>query len=79
MAKEGNGYTPPIATTRFYTDVDVGDTGVLDDGDFAADWIMEIDDRWITMGCAGFIFCPSAVMTQADFARWLARTFGFAS
>ena len=78
LVNEGFGYTPPIALSSPYTDVDIGDPGVLDDGDFGADWIVELDTRAITEGCGGSEFCPEDAMTHAGFARWLSRTFGFA-
>ena len=68
-AKHGDSYTPPEATGIF-DDVDLGH--------WAADWIEQLYDEGITVGCGTdpLRYCPNASVTRAQMAVFLMRTFG---
>jgi len=80
-ASSGSAYLPPTATSNPYADVDIGDPAVFGDGDFASDWIAEFTALDLTNGCDGddlgdgLNYCPNQVMTKAEFANLLMRTF----
>ncbi len=66
-AKFGAGYTPPPATGVF---------GDVSPGYWAAAWIETLAAEGITGGCGGGNYCPEAVVTRAQMAVFLVRTFG---
>ncbi len=65
-AKYGAAYSPPPATGIF-SDVATGY--------WAARWIEQLAAEGITGGCGGGRYCPSAVVTRAQMAVFLARAF----
>ena len=64
----GADHTPPVATGVF------GDVPI---NHWAAPWIEQLADQEITLGCGGSNFCPDSVVTRAQMAVFLIRTFGF--
>ena len=65
-AKHGSGYAPPTAVGIF-TDVPPNS--------FAADWIEELSREGVTAGCAPGKYCPTALLSRAQIATFLVRTF----
>jgi hypothetical protein len=61
---------PPTPATGVFSDVSPTDP-------FAA-WIEELSRRGITSGCGSGKYCPNQVVTRAQMAAFLARTFGIA-
>jgi hypothetical protein len=68
-AKHGGSYTPPGASGIF-SDVDLNH--------WAADWIEELYNEGITMGCGTdpLRYCPDISVTRAQMAVFLVRSFG---
>lgn len=65
-AKHGADYTPPPSA------------GIFDDVDlsyWAAAWIEQLANEDITSGCGGGSYCPEDVITRAQMAVFLVRTF----
>ncbi len=67
-ARHGGGYSPPPATGVF---------GDVDPGYWAAAWIEQLAAEGVTSGCGGGDFCPTALVTRAQMAVFLSRTFEF--
>jgi hypothetical protein len=67
---DGGTYVPPTPATGVFSDVSPTDP-------FAA-WIEELSRRGITSGCGPGKYCPNQVVTRAQMAAFLARTFGIA-
>ena len=63
----GSAYTPPAATGTVFADVP--------STHWAAAWIEELAAEGITSGCGGGNYCPEAVVTRAQMAVFLVRTF----
>ena len=63
----GTAFTPPPAVGTVFADVSASD--------FAAAWIEELAAEGITGGCGGGNFCPNAVVTRAEMAVLLVKTF----
>ena len=66
-AKFGSGFSPPAATGLF-TDVPIGS--------FAANFIEQLAAEGITAGCGNGNYCQNQVVTRAQMAVFLVRTFG---
>ena len=64
---EGSAYAPP-ACTQVFNDVPCPSP--------FANWIEELADRGITIGCGGGNFCPTLPNTRGQMAVFLTRTFG---
>ena len=69
-AKYGPGYQPPTPTTQRFTDVGLADP--------FAPWIDRLAEEGITGGCSTnpAQFCPGQIVTRAQMAVFLVRTFG---
>ena len=65
---QGSSYTPPACTGTVFFDVKC--TGLFDA------WIEDLEDRNITGGCGGGMYCPNNFVTRAQMAVFLVRTFG---
>jgi len=65
-AEHGTGYTPPSATGVF------GDVAV---GYWADRWIERLALEGITSGCGGGNYCPDGLVTRAQMAIFLVKTF----
>ncbi len=65
-ARYGANYRPPPVTGIF------NDVGA---GYWAAAWIEQLSREGITSGCGGGNFCPNRVVTRAQMAVFLVRTF----
>ena len=65
-AKHGAYYRPPQAVGRF---------GDVDSSFWAVDWIDQLAEEGITVGCGGGNFCPHDPVTRAQMAVFLVRTF----
>jgi hypothetical protein len=67
--REGSSYVPPAAVGAF---LDVPVTSVF------APWVEELARRGVTAGCSvnPSLFCPGAVVTRAQMAVFLTRSFG---
>jgi len=65
-AKYGTGYSPPAATGVF---------GDVDLSHWAVHWIEALAAEGITAGCGNGNFCPEDVVTRAQMAVFLVRTF----
>jgi len=66
-AEHGSGYTPPPATGTVFGDVTAG-------SQFAA-FIEQLAAEGITLGCGGGNYCPETVVTRAQMALFLIRTY----
>jgi len=66
-AKHGQDYLPPTPTGMF-NDVDLNH--------WAAPWIEQLANEGITTGCGPTIYCPKDVVTRAQMAVFLVKTFG---
>lgn len=66
-AKYGAAYSPPAATGTAFIDVP--------SNSFAAAWIEKLVADGITSGCGGGNYCPFNVVTRAQMAVFLQRTF----
>ncbi|MCP3879088.1 MAG: hypothetical protein GY701_11970, partial [Sulfitobacter sp.] len=76
LAIEGPVYAPPTATSSPFTDVDIGDPYVYGDGDYGADWIVELYSRGIVAGCStgvNAVYCRKEVVTRSGFAKMLGK------
>lgn len=65
-ARHGSGYSPPTAV------------GVFDDVDlshWAVHWIEQLASEGITSGCGANNYCPDAIVTRAQMAVFIVRTF----
>jgi hypothetical protein len=69
-AKHGGSYTPPPATGTRFTDVPASH--------WAAAWIEQLAAEGITQGCAVNSYCPGSLVSRAEMAVFLTRTFGLA-
>ncbi len=65
-ASHGSTYNPPPASGYF---TDVPKTY------WAADWIEQLFNEGITTGCTAYTFCPASLVTRAQMAVFLVRTF----
>ena len=65
--KYGAAYTPPPATGTAFDDVPLGT--------FADGWIEQLAAEGITGGCGGGSYCPGDIVTRAQMAVFLVRTF----
>jgi hypothetical protein len=65
-AKHNSSYMPPNATGIF-TDVPVGY--------WADKWIEQLAAEGITAGCGAGIYCPNNLVTRAQMAVFLVKTF----
>ncbi|MBI5963762.1 MAG: S-layer homology domain-containing protein [Chloroflexi bacterium] len=65
-ARHGSAFVPPAATGIF-SDVPVGS--------FGANFIEQLAADGITNGCGGGKFCPNAIVTRAQMAVFLVKTF----
>jgi hypothetical protein len=65
-SKFGSLYVPPTATGGVFDDVAPGD--------FAADWIEELESLGITAGCTPTSYCPNASVTREQMAAFLLKT-----
>jgi hypothetical protein len=64
----GSDHVPPLGS------------GIFDDVPleyWAVHWIEQLADEGITVGCGSNNFCPDDVVTRAQMAVFLKRTFGF--
>jgi hypothetical protein len=68
-AKHGSAYAPPAVG---------GSTGFGDVPTtyWAAKWIKQLAAEGITGGCASNRYCPEGVVTRAQMAVFLVKTFG---
>jgi hypothetical protein len=66
-AKYGANYTPPLATGSVFGDVPINE--------FAAAWIEQLTTEGITSGCGEGNYCPNAVVTRAQMAIFIQKTF----
>ena len=66
-ARNGSAYVPPPATGTVFNDVPATA--------FAAAWIEALAAAGITTGCGGGAYCPNAVVSRAQGAVLLVRTF----
>jgi hypothetical protein len=66
-AKHGSQYVPPPATGIF---------GDVPPGSFAADWIEQLSNEGVTVGCGGGNYCPDAPVHRGAMATFLVKTFG---
>ena len=66
-AKHGSAYTPPPATGTVFTDVPANH--------WAASWIEQLAAEGVTAGCAPGLYCPGDLVTRAQMAIFLTRTF----
>jgi hypothetical protein len=67
LGEHGSGYTPPAATGTVFGDVPLGS--------FADAWIEQLVHEGITGGCGGGNFCPNTMVTRAEMAVFLVKTF----
>lgn len=74
-AMNGSSYIPETAAFSSYTDINVGNPSIFDDGDFNSDWIEQYRADGMTEGCniANTLYCPSNVVTRAVAAQVLLR------
>ncbi|MBL0344334.1 S-layer homology domain-containing protein [Candidatus Villigracilis affinis] len=68
-AKYGSAHTPPPATGVF-SDVPTDY--------WAAAWIEQLATEGITAGCGNGNYCPSQLVSRAEMAVFLVRTFNLA-
>ena len=66
-AEHGSSYSPPPATGTRFTDVPASY--------WAARWIEQLAAEGITSGCGNGQFCPTATITRAELAVFLAAGF----
>ena len=66
-AKHGAGYTPPDVVSTGFTDV----PSIY----WAADWIAQLKNEGITTGVTPTTFNPEGLVTRAEMAAFLVRTF----
>ena len=66
-SKYGNQYIPPPASGTMFADVP--------STHWAAAWIEELAHEGISSGCDGMHFCPDGLVTRAQIAVFLVRTF----
>ena len=62
------GYAPPACMSTVFTDVPCPDGPYVD-------WINELAAEGLTSGCGAGLFCPTAVVSRAQMASFLVRTF----
>ncbi len=67
-AVHGAAYTPPPATGNLFDDVPADH--------WAAAWIEQLVAEGITSGCGGGNYCPGALITRAQMAMLLVKSFG---
>jgi len=65
--KYGHDHVPPIASGTIFNDVSLND--------FAADWIEQLANEGITLGCDANNFCPKQAVTQEGLNNLLSRAF----
>jgi hypothetical protein len=66
-SEHGASYAPPPATGSVFGDVP--------QSAFAADWIEQISAEGITAGCGGGDYCPDALVSRAQMAVFLLKTY----
>ncbi|HXF84952.1 MAG TPA: PQQ-dependent sugar dehydrogenase [Anaerolineales bacterium] len=66
-ARHGASYTPPPATGMVFSDVTTSTPG--------AAWIEQLYAEGITSGCDAGRYCPAGLVTRAEMAVFLVRTF----
>jgi ELWxxDGT repeat protein len=66
-AKHGSSYFPPPATGTRFEDIPAGY--------WAAAWIEQLAAEGISLGCTATRFCPANLVTRAEMAVFLDRTF----
>ena len=64
--EHGSNYTPPNFSSYYFTDTP---------GHWAANWIEQLHNEGITGGCTTYLYCPDNLVTQAEMAVFLERTF----
>jgi hypothetical protein len=69
-AKHGGSYTPPPATGTRFEDVPASY--------WAAAWIEQLATEGVSLGCTATRFCPGNLVTRAEMAVFLTRSFGLA-
>jgi hypothetical protein len=65
--KHGSSYSPPAATGSLFTDVPASNA--------YAKWIEQLANEGITSGCSATTYCPDSVVTRAQMAVFLVKTF----
>ncbi|HSK77403.1 MAG TPA: ELWxxDGT repeat protein [Thermoanaerobaculia bacterium] len=66
-ARHGGNYNPPPVTGTRFTDVPANH--------WAAAWIEQLAAEGITNGCTAGTYCPGSVLSRAEMAVFLTRTF----
>jgi IPT/TIG domain/S-layer homology domain len=66
--QHGSSYVPPTCTGRF------GDVSCPSQ---YANWIEQLANEGVTVGCGGGNYCPAAPVQRGQMATFLVRTFGF--
>ncbi len=66
-AKYGVDYNPPEATGLIFKDVS--------QDHWAADWIEQLAKEGITVGCGNGRYCPNTIVTRAQMAVFIDKTF----
>jgi ELWxxDGT repeat protein len=66
-AKHGSSYFPPPATGTRFEDIPAGY--------WAAPWVEQLAAEGISLGCTTTRFCPGNLVTRAEMAVFLDRTF----
>jgi S-layer family protein len=66
-ARHGGSYTPPPATGTVFADVPASNP--------YAPWIEQLAAEGITGGCGGGNYCPTQIVTRAQMAIFVVRTF----
>ena len=67
-AEHGTGYMPPASTGTVFTDVPIDH--------WAGDFIEQLAAEGITGGCDVGLYCPTGIVTRAEMAVFLTKTFG---
>ncbi|MBK7319521.1 LamG-like jellyroll fold domain-containing protein [Candidatus Villigracilis affinis] len=62
----GKSYVPPAATGTVFTDVPTNY--------WAADWIEQLAEEGITVGCGNGNYCPGSAITRAEMSIFLLRS-----
>ncbi|GEM_PF-6033280 len=70
-AKYGASYVPPAATGTLFADVPLTH--------WAAAWIEQLANDGVTSGCGGGNYCPQDILSRAQMAVFIVRTFGLSS
>lgn len=80
-AMNGSSYSPPTASISNYSDVDIGDPGIFEDGDFASDWIEQYRTEGVSEGCdlGNTQYCPASAITRSAAAKILLKAFNGAA